>query len=181
MEKFVEFCGAGLINLPLADRATMGGAAGGLRSTCANLRWRDAAYLGQRRSRRRTWSADCAEKDGEDEEDYDHRVRRRTSTWSVTVVPSIAGPRRPQDRVSLTESKQGFRRALEGFLPDEDQEDEAVSGSFPASDPVSTHVPGTAMSRRAAPAVRRWPIARRHTSRSRSPTAPIPSSTTATW
>ena len=60
------------------------------------------------------------------------------------MVPSIAGPRRPQDRVSLTESKQGFRRALEGFLPDEDQEDEAVSGSFPASDPVSTHVPNGA-------------------------------------
>ncbi|MGB8879804.1 MAG: aconitate hydratase AcnA, partial [Solirubrobacteraceae bacterium] len=48
---------------------------------------------------------------------------------------------RPQDRVSLTESKQGFRRALEGYLPDEDPEDEAIEDSFPASDPVSTHVP----------------------------------------
>jgi aconitate hydratase len=60
------------------------------------------------------------------------------------VVPSIAGPKRPQDRVSLTESKQAFRLALEGYLPDEDEEDEAVSESFPASDPVSTHVPNGA-------------------------------------
>src|SRR5262249_37322755 len=40
--------------------------------------------------------------------------------------------------------KQGFRRSLEGYLPDEDAEDEAVSESFPASDPVSTHVPNGA-------------------------------------
>jgi aconitate hydratase len=46
--------------------------------------------------------------------------------------------------VSLTESKQAFRLALEGYLPDEDEEDEAVSESFPASDPVSTHVPNGA-------------------------------------
>src|SRR5205823_2098321 len=58
-----------------------------------------------------------------------------------TVVPSIAGPKRPQDRVSLTESKAGFRLSLEGYLPEEDPEDEAVSESFPASDPVATHVP----------------------------------------
>ena len=57
-----------------------------------------------------------------------------------TVVPSIAGPKRPQDRVSLTDSKSGFQRSLEGYLPEEDPEDEAVSESFPASDPVSTHV-----------------------------------------
>jgi aconitate hydratase len=56
------------------------------------------------------------------------------------VVASIAGPRRPQDRVSLTESKAAFRLALEGYLPTEDAEDEAVADSFPASDPVATHV-----------------------------------------
>jgi aconitate hydratase len=56
-------------------------------------------------------------------------------------VPSIAGPRRPQDRVSLTESKPAFRLALEGYLPEEDREDEAVAESFPASDPVATHLP----------------------------------------
>src|SRR5262249_12360922 len=54
---------------------------------------------------------------------------------------SIAGPKRPQDRVSLTESKPAFRMALDGILPDDDEEDESLSESFPASDPVSTHRP----------------------------------------
>src|SRR5205823_3336341 len=55
------------------------------------------------------------------------------------VVPSVAGPKRPQDRVSLTESKAAFREALEGLLPQESREDEAVAESFPASDPVASH------------------------------------------
>ncbi len=55
------------------------------------------------------------------------------------MVPSIAGPKRPQDRVSLTESKAAFRLALEGYLPEEDSEDEAIEESFPASDPVASH------------------------------------------
>jgi aconitate hydratase A / 2-methylisocitrate dehydratase len=60
------------------------------------------------------------------------------------VVPSIAGPKRPQDRVSLTESRDAFRMALEDLVGDdesEDEEDESLAESFPASDPVSTHVP----------------------------------------
>jgi aconitate hydratase len=52
------------------------------------------------------------------------------------VVPSVAGPKRPQDRVALTESKASFRMALEGILPEGDNgNDEAVEESFPASDP----------------------------------------------
>jgi aconitate hydratase len=58
-----------------------------------------------------------------------------------TVVPSVAGPKRPQDRVSLTESKNAFRAALEGMLPDDNGEDDAIAGTFPASDPISTHLP----------------------------------------
>ena len=96
-------------------------------------------------------------------------------------MPSIAGPKRPQDRVSLTESKPAFRMALEGMLPDDDEEDEAIAESFPASDPVSTHVPngdgheptgGTG----GAQVAERKEAGRR----SRSRTGPRPSSTTAT-
>src|SRR5262249_22669677 len=60
------------------------------------------------------------------------------------VVPSIAGPKRPQDRVSLTESRDAFRMALEDLVGDdesEDGKDESLAESFPASDPMSTHVP----------------------------------------
>jgi aconitate hydratase len=63
------------------------------------------------------------------------------------VVPSIAGPKRPQDRVSLTESKAAFRIAVDNYVDsddDEDGEDHALEGTFPASDPVSTHLPNGA-------------------------------------
>jgi aconitate hydratase len=73
------------------------------------------------------------------------------------VVPSIAGPRRPQDRVSLTESQVEFREALEEFAgaPDRDNEDDkagvpphrsadedADAESFPSSDPPAGMTPG---------------------------------------
>jgi aconitate hydratase len=51
-----------------------------------------------------------------------------------TVVPSIAGPKRPQDRVSLTDAKTAFRAALPDYV-DDDNIDEAGKESFPASDP----------------------------------------------
>jgi aconitate hydratase len=76
-----------------------------------------------------------------DEESEEPTFSERLELDLASVVPSIAGPRRPQDRVSLTESKAAFRLALEGLLPDEDAEDEAVAESFPASDPVATHEP----------------------------------------
>ena len=102
-----------------------------------------------------------------------------------TVVPSIAGPKRPQDRVSLTESKAAFRMALEGLLPDGEGErggeDDSLSDSFPASDPVSTHVPngeGTAAVGRDRRRSGRRPAQHaRHRSRSRM--EPRPSSITA--
>ena len=54
------------------------------------------------------------------------------------VVPSIAGPKRPQDRVILAHAKQGFREALEDYVAeDEHGYDEAVAESFPASDSPS--------------------------------------------
>ena len=53
-----------------------------------------------------------------------------------TVVPSIAGPKRPQDRVLVAHAKQGFREALRDFVSTEELAgwDESVDESFPASD-----------------------------------------------
>jgi aconitate hydratase len=148
--KFVEFHGAGLINLPLADRATIGNMSPEFGSTCAifpidaeTLRYLE--FSGRSPEQIALVEAYAKEQGMWHDEDSDEPTFSDGLELDLaTVVPSIAGPRRPQDRVSLTESKQGFRRALEGFLPDEDQEDEAVSDSFPASDPVSTHVPNGA-------------------------------------
>jgi aconitate hydratase len=58
-----------------------------------------------------------------------------------TVVPSIAGPKRPQDRILLSESKTAFRKDIhnyveENYPTEHTQLDEAVEESFPASDPA---------------------------------------------
>jgi aconitate hydratase len=145
--KFVEFYGDGLARLPLADRATIGNMSPEFGSTCAifpidaeTLRYLE--FSGRPRELIELVEAYAREQGlwhdtGSEEPTFSDKLELDLST----VVPSIAGPKRPQDRVSLTESKPAFRMALEGFLPEEDAEDEAVAESFPASDPVSTHVP----------------------------------------
>jgi aconitate hydratase len=58
----------------------------------------------------------------------------------ATVVPSIAGPKRPQDRIELSQAKQAFRRDLPNFAPDvaaAQAGDESEAESFPASDPAA--------------------------------------------
>jgi aconitate hydratase len=148
--KFVEFHGAGLQKLPLADRATIGNMSPEFGSTCAifpidaeTLRYLE--FTG-----RPTELIELVEVYAR-EQGLWHDENSEAPTFSdnleldlADVVPSIAGPKRPQDRVSLTESKPAFRRALEGLVPDQDQEDGQLADSFPASDPVSSHVPNGA-------------------------------------
>jgi aconitate hydratase len=145
--RFVEFYGAGLANLPLADRATIGNMSPEFGSTCAifpidaeTLRY--LAFSGRPKELIDIVEAYAKEQGLWHDEDADAPTFTETLTLDLsTVVPSIAGPKRPQDRVSLTESKAAFRIALAGFLPKDDGEDDALAESFPASDPVSTHVP----------------------------------------
>jgi aconitate hydratase len=145
--KFVEFYGAGLANLPLADRATIGNMSPEFGSTCAifpidaeTLRYLE--FTGRPPELIALVEAYAKEQGLWHDEDSEEPTFSDTLDLDLaTVVPSIAGPKRPQDRVSLTESKPAFRMALDGYLPEEDDEDEAVAESFPASDPVSTHVP----------------------------------------
>jgi aconitate hydratase len=139
--KFVEFYGPGVPNLPLADRATIGNMSPEFGSTCAmfpidseTLRYlefsgRDKDHIARVEAYAR-------------EQGLWHDESSEEPTYSETleldlgdVVPSLAGPKRPQDRVALTESKASFRMALDGFLPESDACDEAGEESFPASDP----------------------------------------------
>ena len=145
--KFVEFHGAGLANLPLADRATIGNMSPEFGSTCAifpidaeTVRYLE--FSGRPKGLTELVEAYAREQglwhdEGSEAITYSDEIELDLST----VVPSIAGPKRPQDRVSLSESKTAFRRALAGYLPEDDGEDDAIADSFPASDPVSTHVP----------------------------------------
>src|SRR5690606_32095536 len=62
-----------------------------------------------------------------------------------TVVPSIAGPKRPQDRVALADAKAAFRAALRDYVAGDEhvphtEIDEAVEATFPASDPAAVRV-----------------------------------------
>ncbi|MFL5830649.1 MAG: aconitate hydratase [Solirubrobacteraceae bacterium] len=143
--KFVEFYGEGLANLPLADRATIGNMSPEFGSTCAifPIDAETLSYLefsGRPKELIELVEAYAKEQGLWHDEDSDEPTFTDTLELDLgDVVPSIAGPKRPQDRVSLTESKAAFRLALEGYLPEETAEDEAVQESFPASDPVSTH------------------------------------------
>src|SRR5690349_21297803 len=145
VSKFVEFYGPGIPNLPLADRATIGNMSPEFGSTCAifpidaeTLRYLE--FSGRPKERIELVEAYARE------QGLWHDEHTEEPTYSETleldlgeVVPSLAGPKRPQDRVSLTESKSSFRMALESFLPDDDGSDESSQESFPASDAPATN------------------------------------------
>jgi aconitate hydratase len=145
--KFVEFFGAGVARLPLADRATIGNMSPEFGSTCAifpidaeTLRYLE--FTG-----RPQWQIELVEAYAKAQGLW-HEEHSEQPTFSETltldlgeVEPSIAGPKRPQDRISLSDSQQAFRRALDGYVPAHNGDDEALSGTFPASDPTSTQEP----------------------------------------
>jgi len=146
--KFVEFHGAGLAGLPLADRATIGNMSPEFGSTCAifpidaeTLRY--LAFSGRPREQIDLVEAYAKEQGlWHDEDSEEPTFSDHIELDLADVVPSIAGPKRPQDRVSLTESRDAFRMALDDLLPDDDAEDdvdEADEESFPASDAPATN------------------------------------------
>jgi aconitate hydratase A / 2-methylisocitrate dehydratase len=146
--KFVEYFGHGLAGLALADRATIGNMSPEYGATCGffpvddetlkylRLTGRDEAHVA-------LVEAYCKENalwhEPGQEPEYSQVVELALSD----VEPSLAGPRRPQDRVALREAKQSFVDALETFGVDYGNEhDEAVAESFPASDPPTATNPG---------------------------------------
>ena len=140
--KFVEFYGPGIPNLPLADRATIGNMSPEFGSTCAmfpidaeTLRYLE--FSGRSKERIEIVEAYARAQGLWHDEDSEEPTYSETLALDLgDVVPSLAGPKRPQDRVSLTESKAAFRLALEDLMPDDTEEDEGAE-SFPASDPPS--------------------------------------------
>jgi len=146
--KFVEYFGHGLDSLPIADRATIGNMSPEYGATCGffpvdaeTLRY--LRLTGRPEDRIELVEAYCKENalwhDPDDPPNYSQIVDLDLST----VEPSLAGPRRPQDRVPLREAKQAFLDALPSFGVDYgNSHDEAVAESFPASDPVASVSPG---------------------------------------
>src|SRR5712691_7813783 len=146
--KFVEYFGPGLAALSLADRATIGNMSPEYGATCGFFPVDDATlqYLrltGRPEERINLVEAYCKENllwhEAEDHPTYSQVVELDLST----VEPSLAGPRRPQDRVPLREAKHAFLHELPSFGVDYgNSKDEAVAESFPASDPPAHVEPG---------------------------------------
>jgi aconitate hydratase len=137
--KFVEFYGEGVAAVPLANRATIGNMSPEFGSTCAIFPIDDVTLEYLRLTGRS--DADVALVEAYAKEQglwHDQSVEPRYSEYLEldlsTVVPSIAGPKRPQDRVALTEAKEAFRGALTDYATEELEVDPADTGSFPASD-----------------------------------------------
>jgi aconitate hydratase len=140
--RFVEFFGAGVSALPLADRATIGNMSPEFGSTCAifpidaeTLRYLE--FTGRPTEQLELVEAYARAQGLWHDADTEEPTYSDTIELDLSeVVPSLAGPRRPQDRVSLTEAQERFREALGEHLPGiEDMQDEAVAETFPASDP----------------------------------------------
>jgi aconitate hydratase len=145
VSKFVEFYGPGLPTLPLADRATLGNMSPEFGSTCAIFP-PDAETLRYLELTGRPTETIALVDAYAREQGMFHTAESEEPVFSDTleleldsVVPSIAGPKRPQDRVSLSDAKPAFLEALAEFDSDAAQElsplDEALEESFPASDP----------------------------------------------
>jgi aconitate hydratase len=151
---FVEFYGAGLAGLPIADRATIGNMSPEFGSTCAIFPI-DAETLRYLELSGRSPEQIARVEAYAQEQGLWHDERSEEPTFSDTleldlgaVEPSLAGPKRPQDRVPLSDAQGAFRRALDDYLPSDgeqaDPHDEAVAESYPASDPPANGAPGHA-------------------------------------
>ncbi|QKS16753.1 aconitate hydratase [Curtobacterium sp. Csp2] len=141
--KFVEFYGEGVSEVPLANRATIGNMSPEFGSTAAIFPV-DAVTLDYLRLTGRS----------EDQIALVEAYAKAQGLWhdpSVepvyseymeldlsTVVPSISGPKRPQDRIELSKAKDQFEVDLANYASiDHSEADKAVADTFPASDPVA--------------------------------------------
>src|SRR5258706_10688092 len=147
--KFVEYFGPGVPSLALADRATLGNMSPEYGATCGFFPVDDVtlAYLRlTNRSEERVAlvEAYCKENmlwhDPSDHPTYSQVVELDLGD----VEPSLAGPRRPQDRVPLANAKNAFIEALDTFGVGytNGSPDKALADTFPASDPTAEQQPG---------------------------------------
>ena len=146
VSKFVEFFGPGLPTLGLADRATIGNMSPEFGSTCAIFPVDAETLRYLELTGRPTESIELVDAYAREQGMF-HDERSEDPVFSASleldlgdVVPSIAGPKRPQDRVAVSEAKRAFLEALADFAPDAverevNRVDEASMESFPASDP----------------------------------------------
>jgi aconitate hydratase A / 2-methylisocitrate dehydratase len=146
--KFVEYFGSGLSALSVADRATIGNMSPEYGATCGffPVDAKTLEYLrltGRSEERLALVEAYCKENALWHDEAREPEYSQVVELDLASVEPSLAGPRRPQDRVPLSVAKRSFIESLESFGVDYgNSRDEAVAETFPASDPPSQTVGG---------------------------------------
>jgi aconitate hydratase len=141
--KFVEFYGEGVAEVPLANRATIGNMSPEFGSTAAMFPIDEVTLDYLRLTGRSAEQVALVEAYSKLQKLWHDPATEPTFSEYLeldlaTVVPSIAGPKRPQDRVELSKAKSQFGVDLADYTTGTDMSkvDAAVDGSFPASDPI---------------------------------------------
>src|SRR5215213_9906465 len=153
--KFVEFYGEGVGAVPLANRATIGNMSPEFGSTAAIFPIDDETVRYLKLTGRPAAQLELVEAYAKEQGLWHDPAREPIFSETLeldlsTVVPSIAGPKRPQDRIELSSAKQAFRSVLVDYAgaPNQDDPDDAASTkhpsvdesveeTFPASDPAA--------------------------------------------
>ena len=144
--KFVEFYGEGVAEVPLANRATLGNMSPEFGSTAAIFPIDEVTIDYLRMTGRSDEQLALVEAYAKEQGLWHDPAREPKYSEYIEldlsdVVPSIAGPKRPQDRIALSDAKTAFRKDIHNYveenMPVEHSKlDEAVEESFPASDPA---------------------------------------------
>src|SRR5690349_19527497 len=142
--KFVEYFGPGVPSLALADRATLGNMSPEYGATCGFFPVDEVTIEYLRLTGRPEWRVALVEAYCKENmlwhEPHEHPEYSQVVELDLDdVEPSLAGPRRPQDRVPLANAKAAFVESLGSFGVDYDNGtyDKEIADSFPASDPPS--------------------------------------------
>ncbi|MFN8080265.1 MAG: aconitate hydratase AcnA [Kineosporiaceae bacterium] len=133
--KFVEFYGAGVAAVPLANRATIGNMSPEFGSTCAIFPIDDVTVEYLRLTGRSETQLALVEAYAKEQGLWHDPSREATYSEYLeldlsTVVPSIAGPKRPQDRILVSNAKQSFADALPTYTKDVAAQVTVADGSF---------------------------------------------------
>jgi aconitate hydratase len=121
--KFVEFYGPGVVSVPMANRATIGNMSPEYGSTCAIFPIDEETLRYLRLTGRSDEQVELVEQYAKAQGMWHDpakapRFSEHIELDLATVVSSIAGPKRPQDRISLTESKGAFEKILPSYFTD---------------------------------------------------------------
>ena len=130
--KFVEFYGEGLKNLTLADRATIANMAPEYGATCGFFPIDDETLKYLKFSGRDEKIVNIVEKYAKEQGLWASDKVEFTDTLLLdmsTIVPTISGPKRPQDKVLLTDASNGFKKVFEDATDRKEKNTSKVSGT----------------------------------------------------